>query len=255
MPALIDTHCHLNDLEAFPDPAATLTAAREAEVERLIVIGVDTESSRRAIELAETFESVFAVVGWHPNYTAKYEPASLNEIEAMLAHPRALAVGEIGLDFHWNYATLDQQRAALLDQLALAAALDKPVVFHCREAYPALLDILEARPTRPYLFHCFAGNADDARRAMALDAYFGVDGPITYKKADELRGVVQMLPKDRLVIETDAPYLTPAPHRGKPNQPAFVALVNSALAAMLGMSEEECAQLTTANARRFFGLS
>jgi TatD DNase family protein len=166
-----------------------------------------------------------------------------------------VALGEIGLDYHWDYATPDQQRIALLDQLELARKLAKPVVFHCRDAYPDLLTILEEQPTHRYLFHCFAGNQEDARRALALGAMFGVDGPITYKKADALREVIAMIPRDRLVLETDSPYMAPTPHRGKPNRPAFVPFVNEGLAATLGISQEECASLTTANAKRFFGLS
>lgn len=251
---MIDTHCHLNDVEAFPDPEAVVAEARAEGVDRILVVGVDEDSSWRALELAERFAEVSAIVGWHPNYAASYRSERLARIREMLAQPKAVALGEIGLDFHWTYATLEEQERALFDQLDLAAELGAPVVFHCREAYPALLDRLEARPRGPYLFHCFAGGADDARRATALDAYFGVDGPITYKKATELREVVATLPADRLVIETDSPYLTPAPYRGKPNRPAYVRFVNAALAAVRGVSAEECAASTTANAIRFFGL-
>lgn len=251
---MIDTHCHLNDLEAFPDPASVVAEARAEGVDRILVVGVDEDSSWRALDLAEQFAEVSAIVGWHPNYASAYRSERLGRIREMLAHPKAVALGEIGLDFHWTYATLDEQERALLDQLDLAAEVGAPVVFHCREAYSALLDRLEGRSPLPYLFHCFAGGADDARRATALDAYFGVDGPITYKKATELREVVATLPADRLVIETDSPYLTPAPYRGKPNRPAYVRFVNAALAAVRGVSAEECAASTTANAIRFFGL-
>lgn len=251
--SLIDTHCHLNDAEAFPDPAAALDEAKEAGVDRVIVVGVNAEDAVRAIELADRFESVYAIVGWHPNYTSNYTSGGLKQIEAMLSHPKVLALGEIGLDFHWQYATLDQQKAALFDQLDLASSVGKAVVFHCREAYPALLDILEARPQHRYLFHCFAGDIDDARRAVALGCYFGVDGPITYKKSSLLREIVGTLPHDRIVVETDSPYLSPEPFRGKPNKPANVAIVNAALASTLGITPEDCAALTTANAERFFG--
>ncbi len=249
---LIDTHCHLNDQKAFADPSATLAEAEQAGVERVFVVGVDAEDSGRAIDLADRFEQVYAIVGWHPNYTASYSAAGLKEIEEMLQHPKVVALGEIGLDFHWQYATLEQQERALFDQLELARQMGKPVVFHCREAYPALLRILEQRPASPYLFHCFAGDPDDARRAVALDCYFGIDGPITYKKSTQLREIVRSLPRDRIVLETDSPYLSPEPFRGKPNKPANVAVVNAALAATLGMTAEECAALTTTNAERFF---
>lgn len=251
---LIDTHCHLNDAEAFPDPKAFLLEARMAAVERVIVVGVEPESCARAIELAEENEGVYAIVGWHPNYTAAYTDEGLARIETMLDHPKVVALGEIGLDFHWQYATLEQQERALHAQLDLAVRIGKPVVFHCREAYPSLLTILESRPRHPYLFHCFAGDFADAGRAMALDCYFGIDGPISYKKSTQLREIVRALPLNRLVVETDSPYLTPEPFRGKPNKPAYVAIVNAALASTLGIEPPECAALTTANAERFFGL-
>lgn len=250
---LIDTHCHLNDAKAFPDPAATIEMARESGVDRLIVIGTHPEDWKRAIDLAERFQEVFAVVGWHPNYTAEYEPSSLTELENLLAHPRVLALGEIGLDYHWDYAPRDIQFRALRDQLDLAVRLNTPVVFHAREAYSDLLDVLEARPAHPYLFHCFAGNAEEAQRAVVLDAYFGVDGPVTYPKAEELRSVLRTVPVERLVVETDSPYMSPMPFRGKPNQPAYVMHVNEGLAKACGMAHEEMAELTTANAVRFFG--
>lgn len=251
---LVDTHCHINDPEAFPDIVATLEEAREAGVERIIVVGVEPESCRRAIELAETFGGVFAIVGWHPNYTANYRPEALGELKDWLAHPKVLALGEIGLDFHWTYASLEQQQRALYDQLDLATELGLPVVFHCREAYDRLLTILESRPLRPYLFHCFAGDDADADRAKALDCYFGIDGPITYKKSSALREIVRTLPQNRIVVETDSPYLTPEPFRGKPNRPALVKVVSDALASVLGMTPEACAAMTTANAERFFRL-
>jgi TatD DNase family protein len=252
---LIDTHCHLNDASAFPDPAAELAACHEAGVDQVVVVGTAPEDWTRAVDLAERFQEVFAIVGWHPNYTADYDPATLAELERLLAHPKVLALGEIGLDYHWDYAPRPIQHQALRQQLALGKRLEKPIVFHAREAYSDLLDVLEEDGPYPYLFHCFAGTQAEAARAVALGGYFGVDGPITYKKADELRAVMASLPPDRIVVETDAPYMSPVPFRGKPNRPAYVAHVNAGLAGALALSERDCAALTTANARRFFGLN
>jgi len=252
---LIDTHCHLNFPDAFPDPAAEIAHAKENGVDRVVVVGCDIESSRRALELADRFPEAYAVVGFHPNYTASYQPAQLKEIEGMLGHPKAVALGEIGLDYHWDYATREQQYAALKDQLDLAVSLDKPIVLHCREAYEDLLDILETRQDPiPKDFHCFSGDARDAHRAQALDCYFGVDGPLTYKSAGDLRDVVKTLPRDRILIETDCPYLTPVPHRGKPNRPAYVAFVNNMLASLWGVEIEVAGRQTTENAERFYRL-
>jgi len=252
---LIDTHCHINFPDKFPNPEETIEEARIAGVGQMIAIGCDTETSRAAVEIADRFPSVYAVVGWHPTYTKDYTRDALTEIEQMLAHPKVVALGEIGLDFHWDFATREEQEVALFDQLDLAVRADIPVVFHCREAYPELLDILEKRPHHPYLLHCFAGNLDDAMRAIDLGAMFGVDGPITYKNAHGLRDVVRQIPPERLVVETDSPYMPPVPFRGQPNKPAYVAHVNAALADVLGISPEECADLTTKNATAFFRLA
>jgi len=251
---LIDTHCHINFPDKFPDPAAVVEEAKAAGVTRMIAVGCDPESSCQAVELAEQFKAVYAVVGWHPTYTKDYTRASLDEIEQMLSHPKVVALGEIGLDFHWDYATPEQQYAALSDQLELAKRTQTPIVFHCREAYPQLLDILELRQPHPYLLHCFAGDLADAARAVRLGAMFGVDGPITYKNGQQLRDTIRQIPHDRLVVETDSPYMPPVPFRGQANKPAYVALVNAGLAAALGTTPEACAELTTRNAERFFRL-
>lgn len=249
---MIDTHCHLNLPEYFPDVASEVEFARSQGVEALVVVGTDLETSQSAVAITERFEDVFAIVGWHPTSTARYSSDSLVDIERMLAHPKVVAIGEIGLDFYWDHATVAQQMSALRDQLDLARSVGAPIVFHCREAYSELLDLLEREPVQPYLLHCFAGNAEHARRAVALGCYFGVDGPISYKKADELRAVVDNLPRDRIVIETDAPFLTPEPFRGKRNRPGHVVHVNAALAKCLGVTADDCRALTTTNARRFF---
>jgi TatD DNase family protein len=250
---LIDTHCHLN-LPEFPDPDAAIAEAHAEGVTRMIVVGIDVPSSLRALEIAEAHDGVYAIVGLHPNSAAKFNEETISEIDKMLAHRKAVAIGEIGLDYHWDFATPEQQRVALFAQLDLAERTGKPVVFHCRDAYPDLLTLLEGRGRLKWLFHCFAGSIEDARRAVELDSWFGVDGPITYPKANDLRDVMRFLPRDRIVIETDAPYLSPVPYRGKPNRPAHVRFVNDGLAACLGINSEECAGLTTGNAERFFGL-
>ena len=251
---LVDTHCHLNLADKFPDPSKAIREAQDEGVTRMIVVGVDVVHSRLALEIAEAHEGVFAIVGVHPNYANDYKATDIHAIEEMLKHPKAVAIGEIGLDYHWDHATPEEQRVALFAQLELAESTGKPVVFHCRDAYPDLLTLLEERKKLKWLFHCFAGSLEDAAQAIKLDCYFGVDGPITYPKAHDLRSVVQSLPRDRIVIETDAPYLSPAPFRGKPNHPSYVRFVNAGLAATLGLELEECAELTTKNAEAFFGL-
>lgn len=249
---MIDTHCHLNDQEAFPNADQTIREAIDAGVEKLIVVGIDEDWSRIAIEIAENHCEVYAVVGWHPTSAAKYGSSKLKAIEALAAHPKAVAIGEIGYDFHWDFSTPKQQYECLIDHLDLANALNMPVVFHCREAYSELLDVLESRPIQPYLFHCFAGTEDDLTRAMALDSIFGVDGPVTYNKADELRRLLPKIGLNRLVLETDAPWLSPVPFRGKPNHPKNLGLIRDRVAEVFGVSPDTVAQATTQVAGNFF---
>jgi TatD DNase family protein len=244
----IDTHCHLNDSKAFPDPQLEIQEAVSLDVKRMIVVGVQPLEWQSTVDLCEKHEELFCILGWHPNYTASYDAAHLIELRTLLAHPQTLGLGEIGLDYHWDYSPKETQSQALRDQLDLSAELETPVVFHAREAYGDLLDELNTRPRGKWLLHCFAGT-----HAVDLGCYFGVDGPISYKKADELRSIVRDLPRDRILIETDAPYMTPVPFRGKPNRPAYVRYVGQALAESVGITLEECSATTTANAIAFFG--
>lgn len=220
----------------------------------MIVVGVDLESSRRAVDLAEQHSEIFALVGRHPNYAHEFIDDELRTYEEWLAHPRVVGLGEIGLDFHWDFATPEQQETCLNAQLDLAASLNCPTIFHCRKANDELLALLERRQTCNVLLHCFSGDRVHAERAIALGATLGFDGPITYKKSEETREIIRSIPRDRIVIETDSPYLTPEPFRSKPNEPAFVRIVNEALARILETSAEESARLTTENAERFFQL-
>lgn len=253
---LIDTHCHLNLVDAFPDPEQEIAHAASMDVERMVVIGIDLETSERAIELAKTFPGVFATVGIHPNSSSRITSTDWNRLNALARSENVVAIGEIGLDYYWDHASRAEQFNSLDRQLDLAEELDKPIVLHCREAYGDLLDILESkRPQKRLVMHCFSGNQEDAVRAIDLGCYFGVDGPLTYKNAETLRKLVATLPKDKVLIETDAPYLTPVPHRGKPNRPGFVAYINSMLASIWGLGVEETAHQTSANAERFFALA
>lgn len=252
---LIDTHCHLHSAhEFFPNPDAELQRVREAGVETIIAIGTDPSDWQRALDFSDRHSGVFVALGWHPTHVSDFELSQVSGLRALLAHPNVVALGEIGLDFHWDYTTPDQQMAALIPQLDLAVELDLPVVFHARKATGALLDVLEARPVQPYLFHCFAGDESDVERGVALGAYFGVDGPVTYKKSEDYRQLIKRIPLDRLVLETDSPYLSPEPVRSKPNSPANLPLINAKMAALFDLTIEEAAKQFTDNAVRFFRL-
>ncbi len=250
---LIDTHCHIQNPENFDNPDQVVADALAAGVEKIVVVGCEPNDWRTVTEFIEKHENVFGICGWHPNYTAEYDPIELPKLIKVLRHPKILALGEIGLDYHWDYSPHTLQIQALKDQLRVSEDYNKPVVFHAREAYSDLLDILEKVPPRKYLFHCFTGTKDEARRALRLGAWFGCDGPITYKKADELREVFQFIPVHKIVLETDSPYMSPEPNRGKPNTPANIPIINKKLAELHGMTEEEMADQTTLNAKDFFG--
>ena len=227
--------------------------AKAAGVEKIVVVGCEPNDWVAVLAFIEKHENVYGICGWHPNYTADYDPIELPKLIKVLRHPKILALGEIGLDYHWEYSPHTLQIQALKDQLRVSEDYNKPVVFHAREAYSDLLDILEKVPPRKYLFHCFAGTKDEARRALRLGAWFGCDGPITYKKSDELREVFKFIPVHKILLETDSPYMSPEPFRGKPNTPANIPIINKALAAIHEMTEEDMADQTTLNAKDFFG--
>ncbi len=262
-PVLVDTHCHFN-FEAFaPDRDALWEDARAHGVTRLINPAVDLESGAQALALSARHDGVYMAAGVHPNYTADYIPALLNAIAEQATQPKCVAIGEIGLDYHWDFSPKAQQWRAFEDQLSLAARLGLPVIIHNREATEDVLSILSAwRATVPEsqrerlgVLHSFSASPESAERALALGFYLGFSGPITYKKADDLRRVAARTPLDRLLIETDAPYLTPHPHRGERNTPAYVRYVAERLAALHDLPFEVMAQRTTQNAERLFRLS
>jgi TatD DNase family protein len=260
---LIDTHCHFN-FEAFvPDRDALWQDALAHGVTRLINPAVDLESGARALELSAHYAGVYIAAGVHPNYTADYVPSQLDHIAEQARQPKCVAIGEIGLDYYWDMSPKAQQWRAFEDQLSLAARLNLPMIIHNREATDDLLSILsawhatlpEARRERLGVLHSFSASLESAERALALGFYLGFSGPITYKKADDLRRVAANVPLDRILIETDAPYLTPHPHRGKRNTPAYVRYVAEELARLRNCSFEAIAQITTQNAERLFRLS
>jgi TatD DNase family protein len=252
---LIDTHAHLywEDFEGeIPD---LLERAAAADVVGVICIGTSPESSRQAIDLAQEFAPrVWAVVGCHPT-DLREDGSDLAELEPMLAEPRVVAVGEIGLDYHWDKTTPELQKKAFPFQLDLAHRHNLPIVIHCREADDDCLAILEEQGREiPGVVHCFGGDEGHAERYLALGMHISVGGPITFKKADRLREIAMTIPTDRLLMETDSPFLAPQARRGKRNEPAYVRYNAEKFAEMHGMTLEEMAEITTGNACRLFGL-
>ena len=254
---MIDTHCHL-DWEAFdPDRDEVIHRALEAGVRRMVTIGVDVRSSRRAVELAEQVESIYAAVGIHPNDCAGLDAAMLAEIRLLARHPKAVAIGEIGLDDYWHTVDHDLQTRAFRAQLELAAELHKPVIVHSRAAAPEVLTILEDFTHRVSrvtgTLHSYFDDLVICQRAFAVGFFIGVTGPITFKKSDRERDVVKQLPLDRVLLETDAPFLTPVPHRGQRNEPAYLRHVAEMIAQVRSISLTDVAQQTTDNAEKLFG--
>jgi TatD DNase family protein len=256
----VDTHCHLNFESYAVDRAQVIERAQSAAVTQIINPGVDRASSEESLQLAESLPGFYAAVGIHPNSTADFQPDDLNWIRALAAHEKALAIGEIGLDYHWDKSPKAQQFAAFEAQLALAAELNLPVIIHNREASEDVLAILEnwaktlTGPLKeaPGVLHSFSAPASIAERALAINLYLGFTGPITFKKSDDLRRIAAQIPLDRLLLETDGPFLTPEPHRGKRNEPAYIPLIADRIASLRQISLETLAQATSANAQRLF---
>ncbi len=242
-----DQHCHL-DPETADDAVAE---CRETGVMRLIDVGTDVASSGTAIEMAERFDEVWATAGVHP-HDAK---GGIDGLEALLAHPRVVGVGECGLDYHYDHSPRDVQRTVFADQIALAHRHDLALVIHTREAWDDTFDILRAEgvPARTVM-HCFTGGPDEARACLDLGAHLSFSGIVTFPSAPELREAAVLCPADRLLVETDAPYLAPVPHRGRRNRPAHVAVVGASVATTRGMEVGDLAEVTWQNASALYGL-
>lgn len=262
MPELIDTHCHLNFGDYDADRDALLARAAEVGVRRVIIPAVDLDSVRASIPIAERYAGVTLAVGVHPNSTTVFGAADLTALRELAAHPKVIAVGEIGLDYYWDKSPKDSQRAAFESQLALATELELPVIIHNREASADLMPILErwaadlpeSLKGRPGVLHSFSAPPDMAARALAAGFYLGFTGPITFKKADDLRRIAAEVPLDRILVETDGPFLTPHPYRGKRNEPSYIPYIVERLAALHQVSVEAMSQQTTQNAEQLFRL-
>ena len=246
----IDDHCHL---ERDPNRAAEqIAAAVDAGVERLISVGCDLSQSADYVDLARRHPGVvWATAGVHP-HDAK---DGIGGLDALLVEPEVVAVGECGLDFHYDHSPRDQQAEVFAAQIALALEHDLALVIHTREAWPETFEILEqvGVPART-VFHCFSGGPEEARRCLDLGAVLSFSGILTFPSATDLRAAAQLCPLDRLLVETDSPYLAPVPHRGKPNQPAWVVDVGFALAALKSVPPEDVARSTWATACAVYGL-
>jgi TatD DNase family protein len=252
---LIDTHVHLNNSDLAGDLPGILERAETAGVETFVVVGWDRASSERALSLAEKDSRIFAVVGIHPHESQHWNKETADQLRAWADNPRVVAIGEIGLDFYRDLSPRPAQYDAFRAQLALAAEVGLPVVIHCRDAYEETLEILEAEASSDIsiILHCFLGTMAHAERLWKRNWYMGVDGPITFKANDDLRSIIRAAPRESLILETDAPYLSPTPFRGKfPNEPARLLPIAEKVAEVRNETLVEIAEYTTANACRAF---
>lgn len=256
---LIDTHCHL-DFDSFDaDRGEVINRAREAGVNRIVVPSLDLNNCEKVIGLADMYEGVYAAVGIHPNSSKDWRDEWVGKLRTLAQRKEVVAIGEIGLDYYRDRAPRETQRRSLQAQLGLAAELNLPVILHNRQSDSDLIDALRTSDNsdldEPGVLHSFSTTWNTAAAALDMGYYLGFSGPVTYKKADELREVVSKVPMDRIVLETDAPFLAPQKYRGRRNEPAYVSLVAERIAMIYGLEYEELTQQTSENAIRLFGKS
>lgn len=256
---MIDTHCHVYPSTFGDDVDATLQRARDAGVEQMVVIGAggSMDLCRAALEVASRHDDVFATAGFHPHEASAWTDAVAEELIELCRNERIVAVGEMGLDYHYDYSPRDQQERAFRAQIAVAREVGKPIVIHNRESDEDCIRILrdEAPSDVGGVVHCFTSSWELAECALELGFCIGFTGIVSFRNAEGVREVLRRVPRDRIVIETDSPYLSPVPYRGRKNEPAYVKHVAEAVARALDTSLEDVLTCTTENARRLYGLS
>jgi TatD DNase family protein len=252
---MIDSHCHLDSAEFNEDRDAAIERALAAGVDHMMAIGTGNgpPDLEAGIRLADKHSALYATVGIHPHDAAKANPSDFKQLAELLAHPKVLAVGEIGLDYHYDFSPREVQKPVFIEQMAIAAQAGKPIVIHTREAWDDTLALIEQHWT-PHaiggIMHCFSGGPEEARRALDLGFYLSFGGILTFPKATAVQEAAKSAPRDRILLETDAPYLAPVPNRGKRNEPALIVYTARKLAELRGESYEDICATTTANFRR-----
>lgn len=250
-----DTHAHYDDKAFDDDRDALLPALRAAGVELIINPGCDVESSRAALALAERYDFVYAAVGLHPEELDKVTVDSMDEIAALARHPKCAAIGEIGLDYYWDDTRKAEQRALFAAQLTLAAELDKPVIIHDREAHADSYEAVCRVDGLRGVFHCYSGSAETAKELLKRGWYLGFDGPVTYKNARRAVEVLELCPPERILIETDSPYLSPVPMRGRRNDSRNLRYIVEKIAEIKRLTPSEVAAVTLQNGKDLFGIA
>jgi TatD DNase family protein len=254
---LIDSHCHLDSKEFDGDREAVIERALEAGVSRMVAVGTgegppDLEAG---VRIADRNPAFFATVGVHPHDAAKADDGALKRVRELVAHPKVIAIGEIGLDYHYDFSPRDRQREVFAAQIAIAIEAGLPIVIHTREAWDDTFELIErhwSSSGAAGVMHCFTGGPAEARRCLDLGFYLSFGGLVTFPKALDIQEAAREAPEDRILVETDAPYLAPIPKRGKRNEPAFVVHTAAKVAQLRGLEADAVAAITTANFRRVF---
>lgn len=251
---IFDSHTHLDDVRFDQDRDDVVKRALEAGVTLMMNPGADLESSKRAVELSKRYPSVYAAVGIHPHDAKSADDLTLELIRQLAKSPKVCAIGEIGLDFHYDFSPRDVQRQVFINQIHMAKALNLPIIIHDREANQEIFDTLSNHKAfeTGVLMHCYSGSAELAKEYIKRGAMLSIAGPVTFDNAKKLKQVVETIGLEHLMIETDAPYLTPMPHRGKRNEAAYVTFVAKQIALIKGITFEEVSETTYANAKSFF---
>ncbi|MFJ7832386.1 TatD family hydrolase [Peribacillus sp. NPDC046944] len=254
---LFDTHVHVNAEQFNEDLEEVIERAQEAGVKNMVVVGFDRPTITRAMELVEIYEFMFAAIGWHPVDAIDMIEEDLQWIEELSAHPKVVAIGEMGLDYHWDKSPKEIQKEVFRKQIRLAKKVKLPIIIHNREATADIVSILKEEGASEVggIMHCFSGSAETALECIDMNFYISLGGPVTFKNAKKPKEVAAAVPLDRLLIETDCPYLAPHPFRGKRNEPSYVKLVAEQIADIKQLSVEEVSQATTSNAKKLFGIN
>ncbi|SFA55362.1 TatD DNase family protein [Anoxybacillus pushchinoensis] len=253
---LFDTHAHLNATQFNEDVEQVIERARAEGVSHIVVVGFDRPTIERAMELADQYSFIYAAVGWHPVDAIHMTDDDLMMIEQLAAHPKVVALGEMGLDYYWDQSPKEVQKEVFRKQIRLAKKVKLPIIIHNRDATADIVHILREEQAAEVggVMHCFTGSVEVAHQCIDMNFYISFGGPVTFKNAKKPKEVAKEIPLDRLLIETDCPYLTPHPFRGKRNEPSYVKYVAEAIAELKGVSFDEVAQKTSDNAKRLFGI-
>ncbi|WP_017754907.1 TatD family hydrolase [Calidifontibacillus oryziterrae] len=254
---LFDTHVHLNARQYAEDEEEVIKRAKTEGVSTMVCVGFDQETINGAIRIAEQYDFIYAAVGWHPVDAIDMTAEDLVWLEKLAEHPKVVALGEMGLDYHWDKSPKDVQKDVFRKQIQLAKKVKLPIIIHNRDATQDIVEILKEEGAHEVggIMHCFSGSVETAKECIDMNFYISFGGPVTFKNAKKPKEVAIEVPLEKLLIETDCPYLTPHPYRGKRNEPAFVKLVAQQIAELKGITYEELAKKTSENAKRLFRIS